>query len=303
MASNWVSNFNMAQVADEFVAPAAPRIVSRQLGSGERLKLTSVCENAVIPRLTGRRVGRLPAVPIIDPHSDELAHLLVGANPQAALALIDSLRSDHRSLGTLCAELLEPAARALYELWKSDDCTEFDVTLALDYLQIALHHASLDAASPPSMFTSPSVPAFAAPDDDWPLQQSVLVAPSPKEPHMLGSMIASKLFWRAGWQVSCEFPTSDEALGALVHDHWYDVLELSLSSTFLREHRLAALAKSIRAAHAHSRNPGMVVIVDGRVFHDRPQAFMEVGADASNANALDIVATAQAHAAKAHLPA
>ena len=113
---------------------------------------------------------------------------------------------------------------------------------------------------------------------------------------MLGSVIASEMFWRAGWSVSCEFPANDAALSALVNDHWFDVLELSLSSTFLREHRLPALAASISAAHANSRNPGLVVIVDGRVFHDRPSAFAEVGANASNASAMDIVATAQAHA-------
>jgi hypothetical protein len=99
------------------------------------------------------------------------------------------------------------------------------------------------------------------------------------------------MFWRAGWDVSCEFPSTDAALGQLVRDRWYDVLDLSLSSAFTREHRLPAMAASIRAAHAQSLNPGLTVIVDGRVFHDRPRAFAEVGADASSASALDIVST------------
>jgi hypothetical protein len=53
------------------------------------------------------------------------------------------------------------------------------------------------------------------------------------------------------------------------------------------------MAASIRAAHAHSRNPALAVIVDGRIFRERPQAYAEVGADASSNSALDVVSTAQ----------
>lgn len=52
------------------------------------------------------------------------------------------------------------------------------------------------------------------------------------------------------------------------------------------------MAASIRAAHAQSLNPALTVIVDGRVFIDRPQAFAEVGADASSASAMELVSTA-----------
>jgi hypothetical protein len=53
------------------------------------------------------------------------------------------------------------------------------------------------------------------------------------------------------------------------------------------------MAASIRVAHQCSRNPGLVVIVDGRVFHDRPDAFSQVGATAGSASADDLVATAR----------
>jgi hypothetical protein len=120
----------------------------------------------------------------------------------------------------------------------------------------------------------------------------VLVAPSPREPHLLGSVIASEMFWRAGWDVSCEFPDSDAALSQVVHERWFDVLDLSLSPAFTREHSLPAMAASIRAAREGSLNPALVVTVDGRMFHDRPQACAEVGADAGSASALDVVSAA-----------
>ncbi len=109
-------------------------------------------------------------------------------------------------------------------------------------------------------------------------------------------MIASEMFWRAGWDVHCEFPDTDEALGQLVHDRWFDVLDLSLSGAFAREHRLPAMAASIRAAHAHSLNPALTVIVDGRVFNEQPGAYADVGADAGMASAQDIAMTALRHA-------
>jgi len=82
-------------------------------------------------------------------------------------------------------------------------------------------------------------------------------------------------------------------LSKLVHDRWFDVLDLSLSSVFTREHRLAEMAASIRAAQANSLNRALSVIVDGRVFQDRPWAYARVGADASSSSIMDVVSTAQ----------
>jgi hypothetical protein len=248
----------------------------------DRISLRALVDELFVPRLMASHSLPLLSPPLIDARSAELARLLVAADPNAAFALIDRLRADGRSITQLCADLFEPAARALGDLWLSDDCSEFDVTLGLGHLQLLLRRASLEAMSA----GAPHLPLSAA--------HAVLVAPSPHEPHVLGSVIASEVFGRAGWDVSCEFPDSDAALSLLVHDRWFDVLDLSLSAAFTREHRLPAMAASIRAAHAHSRNPGLIVIVDGRVFHERPRAFAEVGADAGSGSAMDLVSTAQA---------
>jgi hypothetical protein len=233
------------------------------------MTLLDVVDQVIIPKLRDRHARACPPQELIDPRAAELARLLLAAEPGAAFDLIDALRADGRSITQLCAGLFEPAARAMGDLWQSDDCSDFEVALGLGHLQVALRRASFETPSVDVPRLPPSVP------------HAVLVAPTPHEPHLLGSAIAAEMFWRAGWDVYCEFPDSDAALNRLVHDHWFDVLDLSLSGAFTREHRLPALAASVRAAHAHSLNPALTVIVDGRVFHERPHAGAEVGALAS----------------------
>ena len=111
--------------------------------------------------------------------------------------------------------------------------------------------------------------------------RSALIATQPGEPHMLGVGLAAQFFWQAGWNVVCEFPASDDALVALVRGRWFDLLDLSLSGVFTREHRLLAMSKTIAAARAASQNPAMVVLVNGRVFLNRPELAVVVGANAA----------------------
>lgn len=236
-----------------------------------RPTLTAVIDETVIPRLIAAHPGAWLAP---HPRAAELASLLVAKEAAAAFALIDLLRRDADSIESLCAELFEPAARTMGDLWRNDDCTEFDVTLGLGRLQLALHRCSAGEAG------------WAQPGSAG---RSVLLAPSPHEPHMLGSAVAVELFWRAGWDVSCDFPVDVDALTRRVHDHWFDVLDLSLSSAFTRDHRLEEMAATIRAARKSSINPALAVIVDGRLFHDHPLACAAVGADASCSCALELL--------------
>lgn len=259
------------------------RTVARRAGAlaeAGQMSLAELVRGVIVPKLAEKHaLSRLVPL-VIDPRAPELARLLLAAEPRSAFALIDSLRADGRSMTQLCAGLFEPAARLLGDLWQADDCSDMDVTLGLGNLQIALCRISLETPSSQVLSFPPAAP------------HAVLVAPSPHETHMLGSAMACEMFWRAGWDVSCEFPATDAALGHLLHDRWFDVLDLSLSGTFAREHRLPEMAASIRAAHAQSLNPALTVIVDGRVFIDQPGAFAEVGADASSDSAMELVSTA-----------
>jgi hypothetical protein len=79
----------------------------------------------------------------------------------------------------------------------------------------------------------------------------------------------------------------------MLHAQWYDVLELSLSGAVRREQQLPAMRVTIRAARAASLNPALAVIVDGRSFFDRPQAYLDVGADVGCGTSTDAVPAAE----------
>ncbi len=104
--------------------------------------------------------------------------------------------------------------------------------------------------------------------------------------------MASELFWRDGWDVSCEFPSTDRDLGRLVQERWFDVLELSLSTALRRERAMTAMGITIKAAQAASLNPALMIIVDGRAFVERPRTYQDVGADAGCVSVVDAVPAA-----------
>ncbi len=98
----------------------------------------------------------------------------------------------------------------------------------------------------------------------------------------------SEVLWNAGWTPHCEYPRDDHALEALVAATWFDVLDLSLSAAFRREHWLPRLQKTISAARHASRNPALVVVVGGRLFAEHLAVGAEVGADAASPTAVQV---------------
>lgn len=196
---------------------------------------------------------------------EELAGLLLAVDQMGTAAYINSLMDQGASLETLFQEVFEPAARFLGGLRDDDRRTDIEISLGLGRLQFEVRRLSASFEHPLYAIR----PGHA-----------VLIAPEPGESHGLGAAMASELFWRDGWDVSCEFPSSDAHLGQLLKDRWFDVLELSSSTALGRDHRLAAIGVTIRAAHAASLNPALMIIVDGRAFIERPHAYLDIGADA-----------------------
>ncbi|MFS8084040.1 MAG: methyltransferase, partial [Acidobacteriota bacterium] len=145
---------------------------------------------------------------------------------------------------SICLDLFEPAARHMGKLWAEEACSDMDVTAGVCRLQALTRH--LGAAFRARIVANDH-------------SRSVLLATQPGEPHMLGVGLAAQFFWQAGWNVLCEFPASDDALATLVSRRWVDLLDLSLSGVFTREHRLLSMSKTIAAARAASQNPAMVI--------------------------------------------
>jgi hypothetical protein len=241
--------------------------------------LKSVILSAVIPRLADAHGARASDIrPMVaHPRAAELADVLVGTDPAASLDLIRELQVGMRSSGALYASLFEPAARALGDLWGEDACSELDVTLGMCRLQAAARLLSADIL--------PSLPASMASRLHQP---AVLIAPEPGELHRLGAALDSEVLWEAGWSPHCEYPADDKALQDLLSGEWIDVLDLSLSAAFRREHRLDRMRDTIARARRASRNPALVVVVGGRAFVETKTAGQDVGADLASKTALNI---------------
>jgi hypothetical protein len=236
---------------------------------------TESIATTVIPRLFVRPASA-PATPIEDvgeTRAAELARLLIAPSLAAASELIEDALAAAASPTALFAELFEPAARCLGDLWNDDECTEFEVTIGLCHLQTAMRRISFDHLPAPLVRTTP---------------RFVLLAPQPGEPHLLCAALNSELMRQVGWSTACEFPDTDKALCDIVSNVWFDALDLSLSAALRREHWLPRMAETIRRARRASRNPGIAIVVSGRLFAEQPDAASRVGADAAVRSALQV---------------
>ncbi len=254
-------------------APSAglPTVRGGSLDGGAVLQ--DVIRSAVIPQL----LSTYQPLPMRHGHArvTQLAELLIAAEPGPAIDLLTRLRGHMASTGALVSSMVEPAARALGDLWLDDACSEFDVGIGLARLQTALRQ--MGTAVTPLYAGSAPPPA-------------VLVVPEPGERHLLGAALDSDVLWSAGWAPHSEFPATDSALQDLVDDHWFDALDLSLSTALRREHWLPRVAQTIAKARRASRNPGLVIIVGGRVFAEMDDARAAVGADAGSRSAQHVEA-------------
>nr|WP_280960048.1 BLUF domain-containing protein [Aquibium carbonis] len=227
----------------------------------------------VILTALSQATGLESGVVRLHPRARELAELLVEADQAAARELIEELNRAEVSITPLYANLLEPAARSLGDLWAQEGCSEFEVTLGLCRILAAAR--LLGAIEPPHGGRETS-------------GATVLIAPEPGELHHLGAALDEDILWRAGWAPQCEYPTDDRTLQELVSATWFDVVDLSLSAAFQRADWLPRLTKSIADMRRASRNPHLLVVVGGRVFVDRKASAAQVGADLACTTSADI---------------
>jgi hypothetical protein len=229
-------------------------------------------------RLASRDGG---ARPVWHAHAEsgaELAGVLRAVDPGGTPHYIDALLEQGAGIEPLFHEVFEPAARCLGGLWEDDRCDDFHLTLALARLQLEVRR--LGTILPRQEYGQPA--------------RAVLVALQPGELHGLDATMSSELFFRDGWDVSYITPTDDNDLRRILHEEWFDVLDLSLSTALRRDAHLPCLRSTIRAARDASLNAALAVIVGGRSFFERPDAYRGVGADAGCATCIDGITAAHA---------
>jgi MerR family transcriptional regulator, light-induced transcriptional regulator len=240
-------------------------------------RLASIISQEIIPRLmlihheVLKPCEREPNAPT-RLEIEELAHLVLGPDVQAATNYVLRLKQRGLPLDVLYVELLEPAARFLGEMWNDDRCDFMDVTLGVARLQelLAIFNDTLGMTAFGDM-------------------RRVMTATTPGEQHRFGLAMVEKFLRAAGWHVRSEAGSTQDAIGAAVHCEWFAVAGVTLSC----ESRLDALSATIKTIRERSCNRAIGVMVGGPVFSKRPELAIRVGADAAAVNAPTGVLLAQ----------
>jgi MerR family transcriptional regulator, light-induced transcriptional regulator len=244
-------------------------------------------ESAARDAIVNAKKGRIEITDTTDV-IEEFTQCALSEDANAAAAYAALLHEKGLSIETIFLHVLQPVARRLGDLCNQDICHDVEVSVGMWRLQSLVRDLSAEFQT--------EAPPIAS-------NHSVLVATQPGEPHMLGMRLDAEFFWRAGWDVMCEFPATDEELENLVTEQWFDVLDLSLSNAFQRDHRLAAMTTTIQAVRRASFNPNLRVMVCGRIFLEHPEFSLLVGADVGCSTAAKVVARATSVLKPVDLPA
>jgi MerR family transcriptional regulator, light-induced transcriptional regulator len=231
-----------------------------------RANLAQILKVEVLPRLVAVRPmaapGRSPNRPKpADPEA--LAKMLVAGRLSEARAEIVARIDSGATHRAVMLEDLAAAARRLGELWESDACDFFDVTVGLG----ALRNLAKDINAEDVLPTAAGAPA-------------ILILLTPGETHELGADMVESFFRVAGWRA---VRGQNRTFLRLLERVWFDVAGFSLSC----ERCIEALRAAIRHARVASRNPKITILVGGPIFAVRPGLAESLGADicASDAKA------------------
>jgi methanogenic corrinoid protein MtbC1 len=249
--------------------PPASRDVRHQA------ELAKMVEAEIIPRLMlAHRAASVASEADGQTHAlgpettESFAKMVLSKEPDSLIAFVGSLLQTGLKMETIYMDLMMPAARLLGDYWNDDLISFTDVTIGLSRLQQVVrtlgwkrdHVGGSDHSAPSALF-----------------------APAPGEQHIFALFIIEDQFRRAGWRTWIETSGADDELVEMVRCHWFDLVGLSASADAQPE-QIASAITDIRKA---SRNPGLFVMVGGRLFLERPELVAIVGADATAPNGAD----------------
>jgi methanogenic corrinoid protein MtbC1 len=254
-------------------SPAAPRTPRHDA------ELAKMVEAEIIPRLM--LAHRAPTVapkandeaaneaPALGPDTTEsFARMVLSKEPESLIEFVGSLLQSGYPMETIYVDLMMPAARLLGDYWDEDSISFTDVTIGLSRLQQVVRTLGWSRTH------------LQGPDHSAP---SALFLPVTSEQHTFGLFIIEDSFRRAGWRTWIETSGVDDDAVDMVRSHWFDLVGLSASCD-LETEQVASAVAAIRKA---SRNPGVFIMVGGRLFIERPELVSLVGADATAPNGSD----------------
>ncbi|WP_052845706.1 cobalamin B12-binding domain-containing protein [Aurantiacibacter marinus] len=261
---------------------AAPEIYQRPDAADRQGSLARIVSGEIIPRLLRLHTEVVVNAPPIDdvikslrPNGaeiDELAHIVLGDDLDAAADYVTVMRDRGLSMEALYVELLEPTARFLGTMWENDECDFIDVTFGVARLQTLL-----------SIFNE----TYALPEFET--RRQVIMATTPGNHHVFGASMIEKLLVAGGWQVTTEYSGDADEIARTVRDNWFAVIGLTAGSDL----QVEGLKSVIVDVRRDSKNRNIGIMVGGPIFTADPALAAEVGADATAPNAPAAVLAAQ----------
>ncbi len=198
---------------------------------------------------------------------EKFAVLALGSDDDAALIHVEGLVADGVPTETIFLSVLAPAARYFGELWETDATDFVNVAIAMSRLQRILRVVGARSLHPATGAGTCG---------------SAILTTVPGEQHSFGLSIVAEFFREAGWNL-CTGPfASHRELTSLVHNHWFDIVGFSVSST----RNLDQLKRNVDDIRRDSRNKSVGIILGGPTLVDHPQIAALIGADMISVDAI-----------------
>lgn len=235
--------------------------------------VNAIIEGEIIPRLlmahsSGEKLGAARHSRPINPEdASRFALLPLQLEAAGLLKEVDAFIADGASVETVCLDLLAPAARKLGEMWESDECDFLDVTMGLWRLQEVMREIAARVPTDRSYLSAP---------------RSALFSPMPGDDHSFGALMIEEVFARAGWRSEALVKPERRELLARLSRQPFDLVGLTLT----RDCPSSALANLIKAMRKVSANPGITILIGGRMINENIELVKQVGADGTGADAL-----------------
>jgi MerR family transcriptional regulator, light-induced transcriptional regulator len=200
--------------------------------------------------------------------------ILLSHDEQAAHAFAAELIERGVTTERLYEGLFADAARTLGEMWETDDCTFYDVTLGTGRIQRLIRE-----------FSHQFLADYLYPGSTGRL----LLCSAADEQHSLGIAVLAEFFVRDGWDVHVGPGLGSEAFLDKVRESDYNLLGFSVACTG----RISKLQQDIRRARQVSRNRDIKVIVGGALITADPSLAERIGADGYAIDASTAIAAAR----------
>lgn len=175
------------------------------------------------------------------------AQRCVDGKPGEAQAFSDRLMQAGMSTEAIFLGLIGPAARLLGAQWEADQVDFVQVTQGLIRMHEITHRLGYEYQSGPQE-AGPS--------------HRILLASAPGSQHILGPVMVSAFFRKAGWQVVLEISSQRSSLAHTLAHEWIDVVGISVST----QAQLADLAGLIGALRTSAKNRNLRFMVGGPIF-------------------------------------